>query len=318
MTGKDRSPLRLEGVGIDGICAFVPANAVANDDRIARTTGIAQRRIASPGTTPVNLCVQAATRVLADTGARPDEFGAVIFVSFTQRDRMPCGAAQAQARLDLPPNVIAFDVSLACSGWGYGLYLAGLLVRETGRKVLLLDGDVQSAFLDPDDSTTSPLLADGGTATIISPRDDEAPPWHFAFAADGVKGDALRLQDGDHIRMDGFGVFRFVATDVVREVRTFMERVDADLPGSADAFVAHQANVYMVHQLAKSLGFDERRTPISCDTLGNLASASVPTTIAAKSVYGRVLFSGFGGGLSTAVGLIDISPSCRLSLVHNR
>ena len=225
LTLSPSHPLALSNLRIAGICACVPKNAVPNEAKVAEATGIRTRRIAAEGTSVVDLCVKAAERVLADTGAKPEDFGAVLCVSFTQRDRMPAAAVQAQARLGFPKGIIAFDVSLACSGWGYGLYLAGLLARETGKKVLLLDGDVQSAFTDGN-AATEPLLADGGTATVVENLNTEAQrrgeEWTFAFVADGEKGEALKLSHGGTIRMDGFGVFKFVATDVVAYIKEFL------------------------------------------------------------------------------------------------
>ena len=317
--------VEIKGARIAGICACVPKNAVRNEAKVAGATGIVTRRIAAEGTTVVDLCVKAAERVMSDTGAKPEEFGAILCVSFTSRDRMPAAAVQAQARLGFPKGIIAFDVSLACSGWGYGLYLAGLLARETGKKVLLLDGDVQSAFTG-NDETTAPLLADGGTATVVencsdcSDRSVARLPWRFGFVADGEKGGALRLSHGEAIKMDGFGVFKFVATDVVSYIKGFLARLETSKPLNVQAselfFVPHQPNAYMVRQLAKSVGIEESRTAISCDELGNLSSASVPATIAWRGVRGQVLFSGFGGGLSVSVGFIGIDESCRLSALE--
>ena len=317
----------LEGVRIEGICACVPKNAARNEAKVAEATGIVTRRIAAAGTTVVDLCVKAAEQVLSDTSSKPEEFGAILCVSFTQRDRMPAAAVQAQARLGLPKGIIAFDVSLACSGWGYGLYLAGLLARETGKKVMLLDGDVQSAFTGSD-ASTAPLLSDGGTATVIENCSDCSDcsivrlPWQFGFVADGEKGGALRLSHGETIKMDGFGVFRFVATDVVAYIKGFLTSANRTIEQSEQSnnrtmtFVPHQPNAYMVRQLAKSVGIEEARTAISCDVLGNLSSASVPATIAWKGVRGPILFAGFGGGLSVSVGLIGLDDGCKLSVLE--
>ena len=307
--------LSIEGVSIEGIAACVPKNAVANDEKAQKATGIRTRRIAAPGTTVADLCVAAAEKVLRDTGTKPDDFGAVLCVSFTQANRMPATACEAQARLGFPKDVIAFDVSLACSGWGYGLYLAALLARQTGKKTLLLDGDVQSAYAT--DDSTAPLLGDAGTATVVgvdsnteAQRNGEA--WRFAFVADGAKGNALKLENGGTIQMDGFGVFKFVATDVVACIKEFALHCSP----STFTFAPHQPNVYMVRQLAKSVGIAEDRTAISCDELGNLSSASVPVTIAWRGVRGPVLFSGFGGGLSVSIGAIDVGEDCKLSVVE--
>ena len=138
--------------------------------------------------------------------------------------------------------------------------------------------------------------------------------WKFSFVADGEKGDALMLEDGGTIRMDGFGVFKFVATDVVAYIKDFLSHLPTLSPSFT--FVPHQPNVYMVRQLAKNVGIGEARTAISCDELGNLSSASVPATIAWKGVRGPILFAGFGGGLSVSVGLIDLDDDCKLSVLE--
>ena len=363
--------LGVEGVRIAGISACVPANAVANDAKVAAATGIPARRVAPDGVSLLDLCCAAATRVMADTQARPEDFGAVLAVSFTQHERMPSLAAQAQARLGLPKSVLAFDVMQACAGWPYGLYLASLLARETGKKVLLLDGDRQSEFLDADDAATSPLLSDGATATVVEQRTVNSEQrtvnseqrtdavveascpgcFSFAFHTDGGKGAALRLEKGATIQMDGFGVFRFVATDVVEFLKRFVEETETlannriiecsnnRMNGAStfhstirhstirqfdnsiiSFFVPHQPNVYMVRQLAKALGLEER-TLISADRFGNLASASIPATIAANADAfagrdARLLVSGFGGGLAISAARIDLPADCRLSVVE--
>ena len=306
--------MEIGGVSVEGLAACLPANAVANDEKTAKATGIAERRVVADGASALDLCVRAAEGLFAARGFAADDFGAVVNVSFTQRERMPCGACRAQARLGLPKGVVAFDVMQACAGYGYGLYLAATLAAATGKKALLLDGDRQSEFLDDGDAATSPLLGDGGTATVVAPAAGAAA-WKFAFASDGEKGDALRLERGGTIMMDGFGVFRFVATDVAAMLKEF---IAAAAPDGDFVFAPHQANVYMVRQLAKAVGVPEGRLLVSADRFGNLASASVPATLAAHAdaVRGRkVLMAGFGGGLSASFALVEIPSGSTVFLV---
>ena len=317
MDGIQELPVtEVSGVAMEGLASYVPPRSVANDANVAKATGIASRRVADDGETAIDLSVRAAERLLAETGVDRGSFGAVVSVSFTQHERMPCGACQAQARLGLPKNVIAFDVMQACAGYGHGLYLSALLARQTGRRVLLLDGDRQTEFLDGSDAATSPLLGDAGTATIVGPSGGGGRAWKFAFASDGEKGGALRLEKGGAIKMDGFGVFRFVATDVVAYLKSFMASV---VPEVGDfLFAPHQANVYMVRQLAKSAGIPEDRLLVSADRFGNLSSASIPVTLAAHAdrVRGNmVLAAGFGGGLSVSLAAVDIPSSAKVVFV---
>lgn len=304
--------LQLDDMRIFGIAACVPANALANSERLAQSTGIVTRRLVAHGESVVDLCVNAAKRVIADTKVAPTDFSAVVFVSFTNLDRMPCAAAVVQSKLGLPRDIVAFDVSLACSGWSYGLYLAGNLARVTGGKVLLLDGDVQSRFVNTDDVNTASLLADGGTATIVGAGDDH---WNFKFAVDGNKREVLELAEGGKIKMNGMEVFKFVATDVVADIRDFLSATNRSV-ADFDAFVPHQPNAYMVRQLARELEFAAEKAVISCDRFGNLSSASIPVSIAAKGSRGKLLIAGFGGGLSTAVCSVVIDDDCSLSLME--
>ena len=205
--------LKLENVALSAVCACLPPTAEdslarctalygdpVRAENVVKATGIRRRRLAPEGVSSLDLCTQAAERLLTDAAQARGQpldavrasIGAVLCVTFTPARAMPCNACQAQRRLGLGNDVIAFDIGLACSGYAYGLYMAGLLARQTGKDVLLLDGDVQSPRLDPNDAATVPVLADAGTASLVSPVAGSAP-WRFAFMSKGEDGDALAL-----------------------------------------------------------------------------------------------------------------------------
>lgn len=321
----------LNGITVDAIYSCVPKRSEDNLLRctevygdkkkalsVVKATGINSRRVVDDGTSSLDLCVSAAEKLLADLGIAKEEIGAVIDVTFTPERTMPCNACQAQRRLGLPTDLIAFDINLACSGWAYGLYVAGMVARSTGKKVLLLDGDTQTPYMDSSDIATVPVMADAGTATLVSPSDAAgAEPWKFSFLTNGAKGDTLTLPFGGKISMDGLGIFKFVTMDVLYLIRDFMAGI-GETPETIDAFVPHQANIFMIQQIAKKLKFPPEKLWISGDVLGNSSSATVPTTIAycGNNLAGnkKLLVSGFGGGLSASVGLIGISCDCKLKV----
>ena len=327
--------INLDGVKIEGVYSCLPKKSEDNlarcteiygDEKkaisVVRATGIKSRRIVEGGTSSLDLCVRAAERLLSDSGIGKDEIGALIDVTFTPERTMPCNACQAQRRLGLPTDMAAFDINLACSGWAYGLYVAGLFARGTGKKVLLLDGDTQTPYMDSKDIATVPVMADAGTATLVaSAKDEHGKTWKFAFLTNGAKGDTLTLPFGGKISMDGLGIFKFVTMDVLYLIRDFMAEI-GETPEAIDAFVPHQANIFMIQQIAKKLKFPAEKLWVSGDVFGNSSSATVPTTIAhcgekMKSVETndrRLLVSGFGGGLSASVGLIDLPSSCALKV----
>ena len=327
--------LPLEGVSVLGVCACLPPRSEDNLARCAevygdekkalsvvKATGIKFRRVVEAGTSSLDLCVNAAEKLLAEVGVAKDEIGAVIDVTFTPERTMPCNACQAQRRLGLPTDIVAFDINLACSGWAYGVFVAGQFTKATGKRVLLLDGDTQTPYMDSSDLATVPVMADAGTATLVGPADEDGrEPWKFSFLTNGAKGDVLTLPFGGKISMDGLGIFKFVSMDVLYLIRDFMVEI-GESPETIDAFVPHQANVFMIQQIAKKLKFPPEKLWISGDVFGNSSSATVPVTIAycgAKvspqdKKYRRLLVSGFGGGLSASVGLIDIPNTCKLKV----
>lgn len=300
--------MRIDGVDIAAVFGCVPANAVDNlveltslvgaekAASIVQATGFATRRRAPEGTDVIDLALPAARRALE--GVAPDEVGGIIAVSFSNRDRFPALAARLQQALGLPNAIAAYDLSMACSGWIYGLFAAAQLVRASGKNVLLVDGDVQSAWIDRTDANTLAVMGDGATATLLVPGGNR---WEFEFYTDGAGADTLRCRDT--IAMDGFGVFRFVAGPVRRFLTDFLQSSEV-LAGREPMFVPHQANMYMVRQLADALGLKDRLIG-SGEEYANTGSCSAALSLAttnhqppAANCSVPLLLAGFGAGLS--------------------
>ena len=340
---------RIKGIHIDGVVSCVPENKIDNETSlremygdeaklIMESTGIRTRYIANKGTSSSDLCIACAKEVMEGTNTSPDEIGAVVFVTFTPDRLMPFNAAIVQDKLGLSKEIASFDISLACSGYAYGLYIASTFSKACGKKVLLLDGDIQSAYMSQYDKSTLPVMADAGSATLIS-CDDSDTEWAFTFYTDGTGRTSLMIpsagsadpikekdleyqefEDGGKRRntdiyMDGFAIFRFVASDVSRWLLRFLAETEESAE-TIDSFVPHQANMYMIKKLARKLRFDwDSATWQSGDAVGNSASATVPVSIAfdadsklKQNKTNCVLISGFGGGLSASAGIITLDP----------
>ncbi len=338
-----------KGIHIDGIVSCVPEIKIDNESALKKmygddarliidSTGIKTRYIAKSGTTSSDLCIACAQKLLCGTNTSPEDIGGVIFVTFTPDRLMPFNASLVQENLGLSKEIPAFDISLACSGYSYGLYVASLFAKSSGKKVLLLDGDIQSVYVSEYDKSTVPVMADAGSATLISPSASE-DEWVFTFYTDGSQRDALSIPAGGtkspfkaedlefqdykengkrrniDIYMDGFSIFKFVSMDVSKWLAKFLNEV-GDSSESLHAFVPHQANMYMIKKLAKKLNFAWDHTWQSGDAVGNSASATIPVTIALnaneklnKVQNNRILMSGFGGGLSASAGIITLDSN---------
>lgn len=331
----------VKGVRLEAIAACVPENKVDNlayagshfaEDMSAtiKALGVLERRVAvKEATTSMDFCVATAERIFAEGGVKREDIGAVLFVTLTPDCLMPNNATYAQHLLGLGTDVAALDINHACPGYVFGLWNAALIAGNLQKKVLLLDGDINSKYVSPWDKSTALLFGDAGTATVISP-DASAPDWHFTFMSDGGHRDAIMVrlgmryplqeaylryepqEDGGKRRfidmeMDGRAVFDYVV-DVVPEIaRAFMDDLETD-GREYDKLLLHQANLFMLKKLAKAIGFDHKtQMPVCMDRYGNTSSVSIPLTMASEltAPVGPVFMIGMGAGLAS--GIADLS-----------
>ncbi len=243
-------------------------------------------------------------------GVSARDLGGVIVATFSGPERFPALSVRIASALGLPAATPAFDLQMACSAYPYALYLAGRLSSDTGKRILVIDGDVQSRLVNPDDRATGRIFSDAVTASVVSSERDSAEKSCFAFYSKA--SEALHCPSEGPISMDGMKVFTFVAT----EVRAFLKAFLADVPAlSAEKappffFVPHQANPYMVRQLAKSLGLEKALVTLD-PALLNPGSCSIPLALAQSGKTGTALAAGFGAGYSAAAAVVRVAANAR-------
>ena len=122
--------------------------------------------------------------------------------------------------------------------------------------------------------------------------------------------------------MDGAEIFNFSITEEPKSVKELLEyaEIGAD---AVDHFVFHQANRYILSNIAKRLKLDFAKVPMqTVECYGNQSSASIPvaicgelaTAIADRSST-RLLLSGFGVGLSWASALVEVGDLAVCELI---
>ena len=262
-------------------------NAAVTTPESVAATGFAVRRAAADGTSLLDLSLQAAEMAL--DGFDRASIGGVVCATFSHADRFPALAVKVAGALSLPRDIPALDLQMACSAYPYAVYAAGRLAADSGKPVLVVDGDIQSRLVDGSDPSTAPLFSDAATASVVTSSAASGAVSRFSFLSS--RSDALQCPAGGPVGMDGFKVFSFVASDVVRLLREFGDRFDM--------FIPHQANMYMVRQLAKSLGLTEKLLTCGAE-YANPGSCSIPLAVAAHGRAGRALLAGFGAGFSAA------------------
>ena len=180
----------LKDVGIEALTATVAKNCVPVEEvlkdlmsekkakRLAHGTGIEALSIAPPEICTSDLCFDSAQRLFAEIDQ--SEIGALIFISQTADYLTPATSYYLQHRLGLPHDILAFDVNLGCSGFCYGVFLAGTLLPALGgRKVLICCGDTSSRNVHPEDSSMLSLAGDAGAAAVVAPMQGSDLCYHI-------------------------------------------------------------------------------------------------------------------------------------------
>ena len=338
------SNLRLAGLAVttgsvvrdyvaDGLAAGIDRAVL---ERNAKTLGLRQRRVAAAGVTALDLCADAAARLLNELGVDATSLDALIFVTQTPDHPQPNNASLLHGRLGLSKSAAAYDLSMGCSGWVYGLHQAALLCAHGGAaRVLLCAGDTLSRLTNPGDRATDPLFGDAGAAVLVE-KTGRSAPMHFVLGTDGAGAEAIRVAQGGarqpvgdlteqtdvdgnrrhaaNLCMNGADVFGFSLREVPPAVTAVLRHAGYQ-PREVDALLLHQANSFMVRTLGKKLGFADEQVPADLFAeQGNQSSASIPATLAhalgARLEGGALKLAGcgFGVGLSWGAFAGEVGP----------
>ena len=298
--------------------------------RLKKRMGFNSRYVVSDKVCTSDLCCQSAEKIFEKF--EKDKVEALIFVTQTPDFKAPSTAIIMQDRLGLNRDIVAYDINLGCSGFINGLLNAYSLINSGLNSVLLCVGDVASSFSYYKDKNLTPLMGDAGSAILIEKGVGEGD---FLLFSDGSGYNHLIIPEGgcrnpfnenslkakefeDGTRrgidmyMNGGEIFNFtlkVVPNMFEELLEFSKISKEEL----DYFVLHQANRYILQNIAKKLELSEDRLPMDTMTIyGNQNSASVPGTIngflsnefSTKRL--KVLFAGFGIGLSWGACIVDI------------
>jgi len=325
---------RLTGAQILATGSYVPENVVSNDDLrglgcdaewIVQRTGIQERRHAGKDQTTVDLAEQAARRLFDISPAPAAEIDMLLLATISPDRPMPSSACELQSRLGLACP--AMDVVAACSGFIYALVTGMSFVRAgLARHVLVVASDTLSRWCDPRDPKIYPLFGDGAGAALIGPGNDEQGFLSVALGAEGEGAELLHVPGGgsrepltadglaagrQYMQMEGRQVFKWAVRRVAESCRRALEA--ADLTSQDIRWVAlHQANARILDAALIDLGLDRDRSLTNLARYGNTSGASMSLILddawraGQLSPGDRLLFSGFGAGLSWGTGVFVV------------
>lgn len=325
-------------ISIQHIDYHLPENCVTNADlqllnpswdmdKAALKTGVYKRYFSAEGETAFDLACKACDKLLQSGVVDKEAIDGIIFCTQSPDYIMPSNAFLLHKYLNLKQPVFAFDYNLACSGFIYGLAMArGFMATGLAKTILLVNADTYSKYINPKDRSARILFGDGAAVTVLK-KQDVAGIIDIQLASSGKDYESFYIPSGgcrlpksettnlekidgsgnvhslEDIHMNGFGVWKFIASTVPKQIATLLEKNNCSAHDIA-LYVFHQASKMTIDSLVKALKIEEEKVFTNIANVGNLVSASIPVALKDAETAGRlkrgdlILLSGFGVGLS--------------------
>lgn len=331
--------LEVKNIEIKGVATAVPKQIkVAKEmpyfteveaDNFTNVTGVVSSHLAPPEMALSDLCQVAAERLFVESGWDRESIDLIMFVS-TSRDFYICPNTSniLQHKLGLRTECIAIDLPFACSGYVYGLSVAGMMMQGGQiKRTLLLVGEMTSKNQSHLDKTVWSLHGDAGSATLLEYNPAAKHPMQFNLGGDGNGWEAIIYREvgvrcptteeslkykkyeegvernGMQCSMDGMSVFSFAITRPGQCINGLCEHFGIDLM-KIDYLLIHQANKMIDEKIRRKLKLTPEQVPYSMMYYGNTSSCTIPITMVSQirekliECESELVMCGFGSGLS--------------------
>jgi 3-oxoacyl-[acyl-carrier-protein] synthase-3 len=279
--------------------------------------GIHERRTWA-GEDPLAAAAEAGGDALRQAGLAIEDVGALLVTS--EASPLLAGLAAAlHHRLGLRPGTVALEVGGACTGFLAALWLARLLLPQTGAVlVLAIEAPTRYLRLRPGPSgEAAALFGDAAAACLLCdepPGAQAVPLVAVALGADGGAAQLLQIEpaaDGTiELRMDG-GPLAGRALQTMAHAVHDLAQDHALAVADFHAVVAHGGNGCLPALLARQIGLPPDRVWSETPRTGNLGSASLPVAWVARqpTPHRPVAWTAVGAGLTWAAALTGTLPS---------
>ncbi len=311
------------------IGAYVPESIRTNqwfidrmdttDEWITKRTGIKERRIANDSINTSDLGTEAAKIAIKRAGIKAADIDLIICATISPDYLcMPSTACLIAEKLDRS-DVMALDISAACTGFIYALSIAKAFIESGMKKnVLIIGAEKLSNIVDYTDRTTCMLFGDGAGAAIISATDNKNEAIvDINCSADGSQKDLLLtpgVASGEamFMQMKGNETFKVAVRTLTSDVKKIMAKNNYAIE-DIDLFIPHQANYRIIKAVGDALKFKDEQKVLTVDKYGNTSSASIPMAIndcfeSGKLKTGQtILLDAFGGGLTWGSAIVKFN-----------
>jgi 3-oxoacyl-[acyl-carrier-protein] synthase-3 len=296
-----------------------------SDEWIRARTGICERRVSGDAETTARLGIEAGKAAMADAGCRPADIDMIICATITPEVPFPATACFIQDGLGMK-NVPAFDVSAACSGFIYGLVVAGGLIHAgLYRRILLIGSENMTRVCDFEDRGSCILFGDGAGAAVVAPANGSGSQLlHSLLHSDGSEVEMLWIPAGgsrqptsidtvrqrlQYVQMKGREVFKFAVKKMEEVIERTLDEAGVR-PEQIKLLIPHQSNLRIIEFMRERMGLPKDRVYVNIDRLGNTSAASIPIALDEARRNGQIvpgdliLFLAVGAGMTWASALV--------------
>ena len=325
MEKETKRKIKITGTGF-----YVPDKILTNfdlekmvdtsDEWIISRTGIKERRIASEDQATSDLAIEACRKTLENAGLGVKDIDLIIMATSTPDTIFPSTACWIQKGLGAD-HIPAFDISVGCTGFLYGMILAeSLILNGTNKRILLIGGELLTKVTNWKNRNTCVLFGDAAAAVVLEESDDESGMLSYYWKADGNLGDLLYqpaggtripataqsvAQDLHCLSMKGNEVFKHAVKRMGEAALEALKQAGLDRD-DIDYFIPHQANIRIIEATGRRLKIPREKVYSNIHKYGNVSVASIPISLHELYEEGKfkkgniIVMDAFGAGFTWA------------------
>jgi len=316
-----------KNIGIEKISYYLPENFITSSDLSSKygydkdfiETKVGVKKLFySKNMSSTDMAEKSVELLLAGNENLRSKIGLLVVCTQTSEYQLPQVSSQLQYRCRLNNTLSAFDISLGCSGYVYGLSIVESMMDKLNIDYgVLVTTEKYSGIIDEHDKNTKCLFSDSSSATLIS-NNGKLIPGKYKFGTDGELFDSLIVNkkkdnngcDKNILHMNGRNIFNFTVGKIPNELLKTCELNDTKVK-EVDHFVIHQASSFVINSIASRLSSNnvDDKFVNYMHLFGNTVSSSIPISLSVltnnlESNLGKIIISGFGVGLSWATTIL--------------
>lgn len=278
-----------------------------SDEWITKRSGIKERRIAK-NESHLDLAYNASVSALTDAGVKSKGLDGIIVATLSNiGGSFPSLANKLAARLgekDIRKSYpLSYDLSAACSGFGYALQTGNALIKSGECDTMLIVAAEKMSGITNYQNPNCVLWGDGAGAAVLKKCGDEEKGILACFSAtDPYDGKTKWLYQDKYLYMpEGQSIMKNAINYMSKAIHKVLHKSGWEKK-EVDLFIPHQANIRILNNLAQKEGIKDRLF-VNIEKYGNMSAATCAVGLDEARKEGlvkegsKVIIVSFGAGL---------------------